>query len=251
MSATHRTKEVRLNEADAYYTQPGLARACLAQLVRDGWVRAPECTTMLEPSCGAFAWVNAAIDMGFKPGLITANDINLKWPSDDPVLQSLVAQGMQVACHDFTKTNAFRYQDLICGNPPYNDIMAHLEVSFESLSSMGIVAYLLPIGWFTAAGQTGGRRSERTRQVWLANEGRLAHVYLATPRPKFREGPGTDSASYALAVWAPGAYRGTGFSILDWYDEREKDIARAKELKQAGVSSQLRDDPEMCANPSD
>jgi hypothetical protein len=222
MSATHRKKEERLDASDACFTPPGLARAAIARLLADGWVRNPETLRVLEPSCGAMAWVKALLAKGFDPERLLANDVNLlPGLAVDPAYE-----GLEIHSLDFLRAE-YRGFDLIVGNPPYNETMAHLEVSFEALSPMGVLAYLLPIGWFTAQGD------DRSRQTWLRGEGKPSHAYLVTPRPKFREGPGTDSATYVLMVWAPGARRFAGFDILDWYAEREVDDAEKAAKKAA------------------
>jgi hypothetical protein len=192
----------------------------MRRLVQDGWIRNPEVVRMLEPSCGAFAWVRAAIAIGIPAVRILANDLNLDAVAEIP--EDL--HGVRFESQNFLNAEFCEF-DLIVGNPPYNDTMAHLEVSFNALTPTGILAQLLPIGWFTAQGG-----KDRTRQQWLDCEGKPAHVYLITPRPKFREGPGTDSAAYALVVWAPGARRSTGFDILDWLDDRtiDDDVRKAE-----------------------
>jgi len=207
-----------------------LARAAVKWLISDGWVRNPETTSVLEPSCGEMAWVTALLGNGFARDKLLANDVNLsgKWTTHPDF------EDLDLRARDFLRAD-YRNFDLIVGNPPYNDTMAHLEVSFAALTSTGVLAYLLPIGWFTAQGDDG------SRQAWIQGEGKPAHVYLVTPRPKFREGPGTDSAAYAMVVWAPGARRSSGFDILDWYSEREIDnIAKAeakKAAKAAGIAA--------------
>lgn len=223
MSATHRKKKERLEASDECFTPPGLARACVDRLIADGWVRNPETMRTLEPSCGAMAWVKALLAKGFTRERLVANDINL--------LLGLAVnpdyEGIDLTSRDFLRAGFHKF-DLVVGNPPYNDTMAHLEVSLEALTPTGVLAYLLPIGWFTAQGG-----KERSRQSWLKGEGKLSHVYLVTPRPKFREGPGTDSSAYALVVWAPGARRGTGFDIIDWLAERDVDDEAARPAKEA------------------
>jgi hypothetical protein len=223
MSVTHRKKEERLESADACYTPPGLARACVDRLIVDGWVRNPETMRVLEPTCGEMAWVKALLGKGFARDHLVANDTNpIPGWTVNPEFT-----GIDLHSRDFLRAG-FHGFDLVVGNPPYNDTMAHLEVSLEALTSTGVLAYLLPIGWFTAQGG-----KDRTRQAWLNAEGKPAHVYLVTPRPKFREGTGTDSAAYAMVVWATGARRGAGFDIIDWFDAREMDDEEARPAKEA------------------
>lgn len=216
MSTTHRTKAERTASNDAYYTQPGLARACIQTLVRDGWIRDATRTRMLEPSCGQFAWVKAAIQAGVPKCYIHAIDVDqfLKLPFE--------LNGIQFMNQDFTTDHQCCAYDLICGNPPFNAIEAHLEASFEAVSETGIIAYLLPVLWFTAAGPL-NQRKNRLLGAW-----KPSHQYLITPRPTFREKAGSDSAAYALWVWAPGMRRHSGFDILDWESERSKDREVAK-----------------------
>jgi len=223
MSATHRKKIERLESSDACYTPPGLARACVDRLIVDGWVRNPETIRTLEPSCGEMAWVKALLWKGFARERLTANDSN-PMPG---VAVNPDFEGIDLQSRDFLRAG-FRDFDLVVGNPPYNDTMAHLEVSLEALTPTGVLAYLLPIGWFTAQGG-----KERSRQAWLNGDGKPTHVYLVTPRPKFREGSGTDFAAYAMVVWATGARRGAGVDIIDWFDAREMDDEEARPAKEA------------------
>jgi hypothetical protein len=220
MSATHRTKDERRNSLDEYYTPPGLAREGVKRLIRDGWIRDRERTKVLEPSCGNMAWVKALLGNGFSRDKLLANDVNLsgKWTTN------LEFSDLDLRARDFLNAS-YKGFDLVIGNPPYNDIMAHIEEAFAAMTSTGILAYLLSTTWFTANGEDGSRRR------WIQNEGKPTFMYLCTPRPKFRETGGTDSAAYGLFIWAPGVRAASGFDILDWYDEREIDYAEAKAAK--------------------
>lgn len=215
MSATHRTKEERLVSSDAYYTKPGLARKCIATLIEDGWVRDPASTKVLEPSVGRGAWVRALLGRGFVPRYIWVNDLDLSLFRDE-IQKRPVDPGMIYWELDALKLGPMGW-DLIVGNPPFNDAGSHIEQCLTYLSPMGVLAFLLPIGWFTARGK------QHSRISWIKTDGKPRHLYLITPRPSFSDS-GTDSATYVLAVWAPGSKGfATTLSILDWYEERDDD----------------------------
>lgn len=222
MSATHRTKAERQNSPDEYYTPPGLAREGVKRLIADGWVRDIERTRVLEPSCGDMAWVKALLGKGFSKDKLVANDINLsgKWTTDPTFAD------VDMRARDFLKAD-YRGFDLVVGNPPYNDIWAHIEEALNAMHPTGILVYLLSTTWFTANGEDGARRK------WIQGEGKPSFMYLCTPRPKFKETGGTDSAAYGLFIWSPGIRAASGFDILDWYDEREIDYEVAKAAKKA------------------
>lgn len=218
MSATHRTKEERLVSSDKYYTKPGLARKCITTLIEDGWVRDPARTRVLEPSVGRGAWLNALILHKFETKNIWVNDIDVAIVRKAVVgFNQYEYEGMTCWQRDALDLKPSLGWDLICGNPPFNDAGSHIEVSLSLLSPMGVLAYLLPIGWFTARGK------QHSRISWIKTDGKPRHLYLITPRPSFSDS-GTDSATYVLAVWAPGAKGfATTLSIIDWYEERETD----------------------------
>lgn len=215
MSATHRTKKQKLDSPDQYYTPPGLARVCVRALVQDQWVRHPEHTTVLEPQVGKFSWIRALSKHRFDSNRIWVNDENLDVvPSDCRVISATNFDALKIPDPRIK-------WDLIVGNPPFNDAGPHIEAALSYLSPMGILAFLLPIGWFTAQGK------DRSRQIWLAGDAKPSHKYLITPRPSFQES-GTDSATYAFVIWAPGSGLQSTTSTLDWFDEREIDRAEKK-----------------------
>jgi hypothetical protein len=209
-----------MESADEYYTQPGLARQCVTTLLRDEWFP-KDGTRFLEPSCGAMAWVRALMQAGVSAENIVANDINLS----GVVTTNPEFVGVDLRARDFLKAD-YRGFDVVLGNPPFNDIMSHIEIGLEALKGPGILVYLLPYVWFTANGDANSRR------LWVTGAGKPAASYLITPRPKFKETGGTDSAAYGLFVWTSIRHTGKSiFDVIDWYDEREKDRAAEKAAK--------------------
>lgn len=216
MSSTHRLKTQRLEAKDDYPTPPALASACIKVLIADGWIRSPEATRVLEPSCGRGAWVRAMIAQGFDPESVYVNDIREEAVRACP---AAIPKGNRSAI-DFLlmgqQNFGSSYFDLVAGNPPFSDTGAHIEAGMDVLAANGILAYLLQLNWFTARGK------EDSRIRWIWGLGRPSHFYLISPRPSFTEG-GTDSGAYCLAVWAPGTRgRDTTFSMLDWAKDRDE-----------------------------
>ena len=156
--------------ADRYPTPAPLARylvGLLPELALSGRV--------LEPSCGAGAWLEAVWSTGWR-GELLGVDIE-----PDPSVD-LVA--------DFLRDEIPDGWDLVLGNPPYSLAEPFVRRSLELVKVGGLVAFLLRLSFL-----------ESRKRLPLWSEHRLDRVHVLAERPSFTEDGRSDSAAYALFVW--------------------------------------------------
>lgn len=180
---------------DAYFTPPALAGVCLSWLVRDGFYRAG---TVLEPSCGMGAFVAAARTVAGNAD-IDALDINPEHRSD-----AYNAGATRFRDCNFLSFDGPETFDLIVGNPPFSDALAHVEKALSLRSPWGSVAFLLRLAFL---------ETQERRPFWKQNP--ASKVYVFSQRPSFTGG-GTDSAAYGLFVWQRGWTRPTELEVVSW-----------------------------------
>ena len=168
---------------DRYYTPDAVADACVGVLDLRG-VR-----SVLEPSVGHGAWVRA-IRSRLPEAHIRSVDL-------DPAAKHDSADAIEHG--DFRDCDC--WADLIVGNPPFSEALAHVE---HALTLAPAVGFLLRLAFLEGAGRAA---------FWRAHPAYEVHVL--TQRPSFTGG-GTDSAAYAYFVWLRGFRGPTLQRHLDW-----------------------------------
>lgn len=138
MSATNRSGKGR-TVLDFYATPKAAVRALLPFLPPLPGLR------ILEPSAGRGAIVEALIEAGATPSLITAVEL-------DPGRCAVIPDGVVKVCADFgmwTPPHAF---DIVITNPPYTEAESHVRRAISMLTPGGTCAALLRLA-FLAEGQ--------------------------------------------------------------------------------------------------
>ena len=142
----------------------------------------------MEPSAGEGAIIRA----------VNARRADVAWSAIElreeaiPLLTLAVAAGGRSGAvdRDDFLTAAPRYahverHDVVCGNPPYADALAHVV---QALRVAPVVALLLRLNFLG---------SKKRRDFWARHP---ADVYVLSERPSF-DGEGTDATEYAWFVW--------------------------------------------------
>jgi hypothetical protein len=171
------------DELDRYYTPDAVADACVGVLDLRG-VR-----FVLEPSVGHGAWVRAIRSRLPDAEVLTCDlDPEARHEGD----RHEVADFLTVAPPDV---------DLIVGNPPFSEALAHVE---HALTLAPAVGFLLRLAFL---------EGQNRAAFWRAHPAYEVHVL--TQRPSFTGG-GTDSAAYGFFVWLRGFRGPTHQHHLDW-----------------------------------
>ncbi len=223
MSSTSRKKSDAVTSLDQYHTQPELAAAAMRQAAADGFISPDAGYRLLEPSVGAWAWVKAAIAIGWDPEGICAVDKDPSVALFKPpgVLAENVHAGVDFV-EDERVPELVGRPDLIVGNPPYGNATPHIARALSILRPGGVLIQLLRDGYFAAEMKNGEPGILGSRRDWLWGRGiesRPIHTYLVSPRPSFT-GTGQDSATYVVAVWRRAPSYTTTQSLLTWEKNR-------------------------------
>lgn len=168
---------------DQYYTPQKVADALVAHYL----TRFPKPDFVIEPSVGKGAW-SRAINEQAQPKHILGIDL------EDHSEGSLFCDN-QFLNRDFLQYDPIATGlpvDLVIGNPPYSEALAHAEHALSLVQNGGRVAFLLRLAFMETAARA---------PFWAANKPRL--VTVLAQRPSFT-GKGTDSAAYGFFVWEKG-----------------------------------------------
>lgn len=163
-------------ECDAYFTPDHVAAACVATLSP-----ALAGATVLEPSCGAGAFVRAALDAG--AARVVALDLEPQLPGD-----LLDHPRVTIQRGDSLVVGPRVPVDVVVGNPPYKGILDHLDRALSHGAQ--VVGQLVPLSTLASAG----------RQAWW-REHPPAEVHVLSSRPSFTGDGKTDGRDYAWVVW--------------------------------------------------
>ena len=162
---------------DRYYT-PGKVAVQLVAAIPPLGERVPP-LTILEPSCGAGAFLRA-IGERWPTARLTGIDADSAAP----------AQFDDLPAFTFHKRDFLRWEqptDLTIGNPPFSTAEEHVRHALK-LSRVG-VGFLLRLAFL-----------ESTKREAFWREHRPARVFVLARRPSFTGG-GTDSAAYGFFWW--------------------------------------------------
>lgn len=195
---------------DAYYTPLELARAAVRVL------DLPRVGTVLEPSVGDGAWVEAAREVS--PDLhIIGLDIQAGAAGLARVDTAVVTDFMEFGRPELRALPvAVDGVTWVIGNPPFSAAVDHVE---HALGIGANVAMLLRIAFLAGV--------ERYQRLYAAV--RPSEVHALVQRPSFT-GKGSDRAQeYALLVWRrldePGPRPPTTFEWLNWRTSRRRGSA--------------------------
>lgn len=171
MSETTAAKRVR-RENDAYYTDPGVARAIVTRLSE---VLQPTPRKILEPTAGDGAFVLAAREVYGRNATIAAVDLNGQCRA-----KCEKAGADTFVTGDFLKIDrkAISRADLVLGNPPFDLAEAIIRHAYASLLPGASIAFLLAMNFLGSAGRWAGDDA-------LFNACPLRFVIPIYPRPSF------------------------------------------------------------------
>lgn len=182
-------------EADAYFTPDALARAICGRLA----TLRP--ATVVEPSAGQGAFVKAARTQ-WPSATVLAGDINPAFP---PALKASGAHGVFVwdwldpgLC---LRVPPQAHPMLILGNPPFGELVEHVEASLARLERGDYLAFLTRLSFLGT--------QERAANAVLWKD--LAKIIPLAERPSFTGGSG-DYSEYMVCLWVKGL---GGNAVLD------------------------------------
>jgi hypothetical protein len=201
---THATKtKTKRRAGDAYFTPQPLANA-MTTSVSQHLCSDPK--SVLEPSAGGGAFVNAALNV-FPTLYVKAIDIKLTkqlarldgWRMNQQTV-TVERQSFEDYAREFHRSNEERY-GLIIGNPPYKLAAEHVQMA----RGLGVhVAFLLRLSFL----------GSQTRAKTIFTEPGLRFIQPVAQRPKFiRSKKSGDNSEYAVFMWQSG-YRGGRPEVL-------------------------------------
>lgn len=187
MSSTNRGGERAEN--DAYYTPDNLAEKLVATL------NLPRGATVWEPHAGGGAFVRALLG---RLCVVYLSDID---PAA-PAYGCLDAYSMP----EKNALDGFPFAEeppeWIVGNPPYNDVEAHVRHALSTATTG--VAFLLRLAFLEGKGRV---------PFWRDHP--AARVYVLSERPSFTGGK-TDSCAYGWFIWDRRHIGATELCVLSW-----------------------------------
>lgn len=173
MSATNRGT-VR-EDLDAYFSPLDVTRAIMRRLLDDGlvtkgWQSGGPGSSVLEPSVGKGAFVQAAIDL-LDPDVIDVVDLKIR-----PEIKELdINNEFETDFLSFQPTHTSQGYSLILGNPPYSEAEQHIRHAMPMLASNGRLAFLLRLNFLEG--------KQRHKGFW--KELPPEFVYVLDKRPSF------------------------------------------------------------------
>jgi len=214
--------------SDYYATTPELCELVVATLKKALNLN-PK--TILEPGCGAGTWMGA-LAKHFPDAKLQGIELH------EDLAAYTMALGFNVKRADLLHNNLGDW-DLICGNPPYNQLDELMPILLDHLNPGGHLVLLLRLNFL--AGQ------ERYDALFASRP--PAFVMPLPARPGFTANGGGDGTDYAIYVWTAEITK-PGETRLCHLDNRLVENRWSQGSKTRGIDDPRFPDPRINKAPT-